>query len=351
MPNLTSLELQQTTEPAKTFPSGNTPIPPIFRNVTKLESLCLTRTPLHPVLLSITSLRELKLLGYTRLLHFGTFLGFLDSNPGLERVVLDIQFIVDSVEMALTRRVPLPRLQHLSIICSKPTDSKGLLSCISLPRGVNLEVVFTQPDQPAQLGSFLPSPPTPIWELLAPITTVKTQVSPHELHLFGNGTVFTFRSPQAPLDVHQELALLPSATIRKFYANLHPLKYTNIELSKVLKALPRLKTLVFSNTVIPRGSLSALAEEPVLCPALKTIAFFNCSIHPNAIQELGEAIVRRRHLTVTRLRRVVIINNSLVTLPESESIQRLRKSIPRVDVGVNNKLPVVTFPLSSFRGT
>ena len=351
MPNLTSLELQQTTEPTKIFPSGNTPVPPIFRSVTKLESLCLTRTPLHPVLLSITSLRDLKLLGYTRPLHFGTFLGFLDSNPGLERVVLDIQFIVDSVETALARRIPLPRLQHLSITCSKPIDSKGLLSCISLPHGVNLEVVFTQPDQHARLGSFLPSPPTPIWELLAPITTVKAQVSPQELRLFGNGTVFTFRSPQAPLDVHQELALLPGATVRKFYANLHPLKYTDIELSKVLKALPRLKTLVFSNTIIPRGSLSALAEEPVSCPALKTIAFFNCSIRPNAIQELGEAIVRRRHLTVTRLRRVVIINNSLVTLPEPESIQRLRKSIPRVDVGVNNKLPAVAFPLSSFRGT
>ena len=212
IPNLTSLELQQTEEPAKLFPSREAPVPPIFQNVSKLESLSLTRTPLYPALLGTTSLRELKLLGYTRLLHFGTFLGFLDSNPGLERVVLDIQFIVDSVETALARRIPLPRLQHLSITCSKPIDSKGLLSCISLPHGVNLEVVFTQPDQPAQLGSFLPSPPTPIWELLAPITTVKTQVSPHELRLFGNGTVFTFRSPQAPLDVHQELALLPSAT-------------------------------------------------------------------------------------------------------------------------------------------
>ena len=339
MPNLTSLELQQTTEPAEIFPSGKTPVPPIFRNVTKLESLCLTRTPLYPALLGITSLRELKLLGYTSPFHFGTFLGFLGSNPGLELLVLDIQFVVDSVEIAPARMTSLPRLQRLSITCSKPIDSRGLLSCISFPHGVNLEVVFTKSDQSAQLESFLPSPPTLIRKLLAPITTIKTQVSPQELRLFGNGTVFTFRSSQAPLVVHQELALFPVATVHEFHTNVHPFKYTDIELSKVLKALPSLKTLVFSNTIIPRASLSALAEEPVLCPALKTIIFFKCSIGPNAIQKLGEAIVRRRDLTVTRLHRVVILNDSRAALPEPKSIRQLRKSVPHVDVRVNNKLP------------
>ena len=162
MPNLTSLNLQQTTEPAELFPSREAPVPSLFQNVAKLESLCLARTPLYPAVLSATSLRELKLLGYANPFHFGTFLGLLDANPGLERVVLDIQFITGSVKIEPARKVVLPRLQVLSITCSKPIDSKGLLSCIPPTRGARVEVIASQLDQSAKFSSYLPSPPTHI---------------------------------------------------------------------------------------------------------------------------------------------------------------------------------------------
>ena len=338
IPNLTSLELQQTEEPAKLFPSREAPVRAIFQNVSKLESLSLTRTPLYPALLGTTSLRELKLLGYASPFHFGTFIGLLDSNPGLERLVLDIQFIANSVNTVFGRTVILPHLQDLSITCSKPIDSKELLSCIPLTRGAHIEVIATQLDQTVKLNAFLPSPPTYIRQLLTPITTVKIQVTPREIHLFGNNSTFTFRSAQTILDLHAELVLFPSTTVRELYTNTHPFKYTDTGLSTRLGQLPALETLAFSGTEFPLALLSALVKEPILCPALRTIAFFDCGINSDIAKELGEAIAKRRDSMAGRLYRVVIVSNGGM-LPSLKSIQRLRKSVPCVEVRVDDKLP------------
>ena len=338
MPDLTSLDLQQTIEPTELFPSDKVPTPPVFRNVRKLESLRLIRTPLYPALFSVASLGELKLLGYTSPFHFGTFLGFLESNPDLKRVVLDIQFIADSVEMASASKISLPRLQHLSTTCSKPIDSKGLLSSISLPRGVHLEVVSTHPDPSAKLGSFLPSPLTPILELLTPITTIKTQLTPQGFRLSGNGSTFAFRSTQDTNDAHAELRLFPGANVRELYTNIHPFGYSDRTLFWMLEQLPALETLAFSNTMCPGGLPSALTKEPILCPALKTVAFLDSSITSDTIKTLGEAIEKRKDSIAARLYRVVIVD-STGRPPDLASIQQLRRCVPCVEVRTDDKLP------------
>ena len=339
MPNLTSLELQQTTEPAELYPSKEALVPPVFQNTTRLVSLRLTRTPLYPTLFKISSLRELSLLGYASPFDFGTFIGFLDSNLDLEYIVLDVQFITDSVETAPTRRVTLSRLQHLSITCSKAIDSKRLLSCISLPRGVSIEVISTKMDPSAELGSFLPSPPTPIRELLAPITVIKTQLTPRELHLSGSGSAFTFRSVENPLNAHREFVLFPTTLVRELYINIHPYTFTDVGLSKVMKRLPALEILAISEAaVFPVGLVSALTEEPVLCPVLRTIAFFDCDINPDVVKRLGEALTKRGDSTAARVYRVVIVN-SAGTLLDRTSIQQLRRSVPCVEIRVDDKLP------------
>ena len=340
MPNLTSLELQQTTEPTELFPSSESPVPPVFQNVSKLKSLRLTRTPLYPTLLAIASLRELTLTGYTSLFHFGMFIQFLRSNPGLELIVSDIQFIEGSVETTLATKVPLPHLQHLSITCSKAIDSKGLLSSVSLPRGAHIEVTSTQTDLPAKLGPFLPSPPTPIRRLLAPITTIKAQVIPWELHLLGNGSAFTFRSPssRSSSNALPGSGLFSTTKVRELYTNVHPYEYTDVGILKMLKRLPALETLAFSHTPFPPGLLLALVEEPVLCPALTTIAFFNCEMDSGLINALGEVIAERKSLAADRLDRVVIIN-STGELPKRKVIRQLQKYVPCVEIGVSDKLP------------
>ena len=339
MPNLTSLELQQTAEPPRLFPSDSSPVPLPLLHISKLKSLSLTQTPLYPALFTIPSLVELKLIGYTSPFRFGTFLWFLDSNPDLERVVLCIQFIVGSVKGTPTRNINLPRLQHLSITCSKGIDSKGLLSRIPLPRGAHVEVISTQVDQSVQFGLFLPSPPTHIRELLTPITTIKTQITPRELRLFGNGSTFTFRSPHSlPFDTQMELVLFSGAAVRELHVSTYPFKYTHAGLSRKLGQLPALEILVFSKTAFPPGLFSVLTPEPVLCPALKTIVFFDCDIDSKVIRESGKVVAKRKDSTAVRLHRVVIVNNT-GTQPDHTSIRRLRKSVPSVEVRMDGKLP------------
>jgi hypothetical protein len=278
MLGLTSLELHQTAKPTQLFPSDNTPIPPPFHNVSKLKSLSLTQTPLYPALFTIGSLVELKLIRYTSPFHFDTFLRFLDSNPGLEVVVLDIQFVTDSVKATPARKVPLARLRHLSITCSKAIDSRGLLSTISLPRGVHLEVSFSQSTQPPDLGSFLPSPLRPVQELLAPITAIRSQHDPWEIHLSGNNSVFSFRCSKPHSKFFGGFRSFPTATVREFHTSIRPHNLYPTALSWALEKLPALEVLAISRDSIHSGVLSVLAEEPVLCPALKTIEFFDCNV-------------------------------------------------------------------------
>ena len=343
IPNLTSLELQQVAEPFETFPSGRTPVPVVLQNVSKLTSLRLTRTPIYPTLLSIMSLRELQLLGYKNPFNFSTFIGFLRSNTDLERVVLDIQFVADSVETGPARKFPLSRLQHLSITCTKAIDSKGLLSCISLPRGAHVEVLSTGLDPAVSLSSFLPSPPTPIHDFLAPITTIKARPALQELQIFGNGSSLTFRSPGGTLNAHRKLASFPTAPVRELYINNHPYKFNDVGIPQVMKRLPALEILVISEAaVFPPALFSALIEEPVLCPALKTIAFFDCNINSDIIKELGEAIAKRGDSTAARVYRVVIVNSTGTIILDRASIQQLQKSVPCVDIRVGDKLPDLT---------
>ena len=339
MLDLTFLELQQDVEPPESLPPSVAPVAPVFQNVSKLNSLRLVRTPLYPTLLNITSLKELKLLGYTSSFDFGTCIGLLRSNPELETIVLDIQFVTRPMKKRPIRKIPLSCLQHLSITCSKAIDSRGLLSWISLPRGVHVEVVSVHSDHSVSLSSFLPSPLTPICDLLAPITTIKTQLGRQELQLFGNGSSFTFRCSQFLLDLRSEFELFPTIHVRELQTSIRSHVFRDTSLSDAMKRLPALEILTISEaTNFPDALVSALTEMPVLCPTLKTIALFDCGINSSTIKKLGEAITKRGESTAARLYRVVIIT-STGTLPDLTSIKQLRKSVPCVEVRVDDKLP------------
>jgi len=90
--------------------------------------------------------------------------------------------------------------------------------------------------------------------------------------------------------------------------------------------------------VFPVGLFSALTEEPVLCPALKTIAFLDCDITPDAMEKFGEALTERRDSTAARVYRVVIVN-STGKMPDYTSVQQLQKFVPHVDIRMGDKLP------------
>jgi len=338
MPNLTSLELEQPTQPTETFPPNETPAPPLFQNVSKLKSLHLTRTPLYPAVFSIASLVELKLVGYTTPFHFAKFTGFLDSNPDLELIVLDIQFARHLFSFLTHARIAtLARLRKLSFTCADASDAKRLISSIQFPRGTCLEVINSPVNQGTDLHWFLPSPPTKIQELLTPITTIKYQTTPTgEFHLSNNNSRFSFRCSNASFNPNPVFVLFNTTNVREFHAKVYPCRESFFwPLSK----LPVLETLVLVDvTSFPSHSLDLLAEEPVLCPSLKTIAFFDCDLSLCIIRELEAVVTRRNNSTAARLHRVVIVRRD-GKLPDYKLLQQLRRFVPRVDVSIDEVPP------------
>ena len=344
MPHLTSLELKQTKQPAELFPPDETTTPPIFQNVSKFKSLHLTLIPLYPTLFNIPSLVELELVDYT--IPFGKFIGFLESNIDLETITLRLDFVKGSVITAPERMVSLPRLRHLALTFGEENGigARGLFSCLSLPRSVRVELhVEPEPDSDADifLASFLPHPPTPVHDLLARVTTIKYQVDPRELHLSGNVGSFSFHTPITSEEIYDEFSLFSTSAVREFHVRPDGwFDHENLvgDLPQALERLPMLEVLALSRASLLPGSLSALSTEPLLCKSLNTIAFLDCQVTQDVITELEEIATKREHSTLARLHRVVIVNDSY-ELPDTNSIKKLRRLVPRVDAMVGDELP------------
>jgi len=340
MPALTSLELEQTDQPAAAFPSNEASTPPVFQNLSNLRTLHFVRTPIYPAVFSIASLVELKLVDYTSPFHFEEFIGFLHSNQSLEVITLDLQFSKGSRRVSLKRKASLPQLQRLMFTCGSATDAQALLSWVPLRRGSHITIQGSQSNRCATLASFLPSPPTPIGEMLTPITAIKYWRSSDWFHVFGDGQ-FSFQPSNPTPTYYDGFDLFVTRTVREFHI-AYDLDPSDIgpSLSWPLERLPALEALAFSETCLPPGSLSALAKEDPLCPSLKTIAFFDCKVTEDVVKELEEVLTKRRDSTAARLYRVVIVNATR-PLPDLQLIHRLRGFVPRVDVGVGNELPAL----------
>ena len=332
--NLVSLELRQSVAPVQPFPSDKIPTPPVFRDIQTLKSLHLTQTPIYPALFHITSLVELKLIGYTTPFHPETFVRFLGSHLTLEFVELDIRF-TDGPTLA--RKVSLPHLRHFSVTCSEAVDSKRLLAYITFPRGIRLKVLFTKPGDFPGFESLLPSSLSHIRELLHPISTVKTQWTPPMLQLSGNNSFLSLNALGRHPSPYSDISLFSTSNVHEFHVDIHPNVPTGDFLSRALEQLPALKILVVSRN-FPLRSLHILSAEPVLCPSLNTVAFFNCNMSEGLMKELGDVIIKRYDTFATRPYRVVIVN-STATPPNFRAIQQLRKSVPCVQVRVDDRLP------------
>ena len=337
--NFTSLELEQDRRrPAESFPSNEDLEPPLFQNVSKLKSLHLTRVPLYPTLSSVVSLVELKLIDYT--VPFGAFIGFLQSNVALEVVISGLGIVRASVLTASGRRVSLPRLRRLILTCDDAIDTRGLLSCLSLPSGVNTEIHSSERDSYGDLASFLPYTPTPIQDLLAPITTMKYKHYPRQLHLSNAEGSFSFCCDGWGISptVYGEFGLFATGAVREFHLSfICEGEGTVDQLSWALKRLPALEALAISASPLRRKLLSVLTKKPVPCPSLKTIAFISDKVDWTVIKELGEMVKEREHSVATRLHRVVIANRR--NFPEGHTIRSLQKLVPRVDIIMGDELP------------
>jgi len=289
---------------------------------------------LYPILSNIKSVVELNLTSYK--IPFKELIRFLESNPCIERLELFIMFTNAPALTTLERAVSIPRLRHLALTCysNHATDARALLSSLSLPRGINIEIHEAEHESRGDLASFLPSPPTFIQDILAPIITVKDLCFEGRLHLSGNDGSFSFHSPKVSKNHYEYFDMFATGAVREFHLHLGwrdppPL---------LLEQLPALEALLINQTRPRRGLLSVLAEDPVLCPSLKTIVLFNCLETDAEIKQLEEISEKREHSIAARLHRIVIVNHTQ-DFPKLDSVSRLRMLVPRVDFVVGNELP------------
>ena len=332
MQDLISLALQQSSDPVELFPSIS--VPPAFSipwKLSRLTSLHLTRTPLYPAITSVTSLLDLKLDGYRTPFRFPEFIGFLGANPNLQSIVLDVQF--EYPPSGSEKRVSLPRLRRLSLTCAVPLDAKMLISSISLPRGVSLEVAGSSTNQCTRLDSFLPSPPTQIREILAPIMTIKYQYDPGMILFYGNDSDLSFRRSPCGFAPYPELSLFTVSTVRELH-----LKTSYYLDPSLLSQFPALETLALVDVADFSALFVFLTAEPVVCPSLKTIAFLNCDLDYYIIRELEEKVAKRKNSTAARLYKIVIVSQTGRYL-DHDFILQLRSFVPCVDVRIDDKLP------------
>lgn len=332
MPDLTSLELHHNVRPSEWFPSNEAPVPSIFRNVSKLTSLRLTRVPLYPTLFNITSLVELKFVGLE--IPFQNFIGFLESNFSLEIVVLDLSFTRGSVLTAPEKKTSLPRLRRLALTCGRAISVRGLLSCLSLPRGINIEVQEREGHSYGDLASVLPYPPTPIQDLLAPITTIKSLHLRGWLHLSGNDGSFSFHSDAIEEKPYQEFDLFATGAVRQVHIHL-----STMSGPWLFERLPALEVLVLSGRNPEPKPLTVLAKDPTLCPSLKTIALVGCIETFGVLRELESMLRERENSAAARLHRIVIVNKTWDMPNEIGSVSRFRKLVTHVDIMVGDDLP------------
>jgi len=295
--------------------------------VLKLKAPHAAEIHLYPVLSNIKSLVELKLSIYT--VPFDEFIRFLESNPHLKILDLCISFPSTPVLTTLERGVSLPQLRRIALTCSAAT-TRALLSSLLLTRGINIEV--REWDSGGDLTLCLPSPPTLIQDLLAPITTVKYLCHEGWLHLSGKNGSFSFYSAGQAISRNPRVFdLFDTGTVREFHLSFCDTGH----LSPPLERLPALEAFVIYQTGYHQG-LSALAEEPELCPSLKTIVFIDCFGFP--IENLKAVLTKREHSNAARLHRVVIANRTC-DFPKHGLVTQLRMLVPRVDFMMGGELP------------
>ena len=170
--------------------------------------------------------------------------------------------------------------------------------------------------------------------MLHPIATIKYNSS-EWLHIFGGGGQLSFQGSRT---TQFDITTFVTEAAREFHIGVQDFDSCGYSLVQLSRRLPALEALVLSGARLPSGLLSALAKEPILCPSLKTIAFFDCKLTELVIKELEEVVTKRGASVAVRLYRVVILNNTR-SLPDLKLIHQLRKFVPRVDVGVGDELP------------
>ena len=334
MPNLRSLTLLNNGLPGSTQPI----IDPFDFSVHALRSLSLRDIPLYPSFLSIRTLTEFTLFDYNFNLHLDVLLNFLEENHSLESANLKVEFVKPSLCHS-HHQIPIgDRLRYLSIsvICYGPMDDPALNFSLTLRRSAVLEIDYHNTED-GGLDDLLSGVSTTHLKLpdLSFPTSVEYRPSKRSVRLLGPDWSFTLRGSIHLRNVFGESPRFPPNNIREFRLGRRaPPLPTEIDLS----SFPSLEVLVISDSTDVSRALSTLLPSPKSSPMPKTLAFLNCIITEDFMDELAQFASDRDNTTSTPLHRVVVVD-SYGELPDEASIERLRKRVPVVEVMEGCVLP------------
>ena len=342
MPMLESLELESGGE------EEDWSIDPFEPGFTlALKCLSLTSIPLYPSILRIRTLTELILCDPVGDLRFDTLLDFLENNNSLESVHLDIEF-VEPPPRNLQRRITKNQLQYLSIWCKNDVEARALIITIPLRRGASLDINIQ--DQNATLIDTIPNVSTA--HLLDPQSPSTFELITHRrcrvgVLLRGLGGEFSFFKPVRVEDSEPfpDLHQLPLTNIHEFRLLHFEEAERNVPEPPVFRPslFPNLETLAIEcnpecETDV-RRVLSSLLSNPTSSSLLKTLAFLNCTLSEELVEEITNfASERKRTLTSTWLYRVLIVHQD-GKFPSAASIHKLKNYVKVVEVRMGNELP------------
>ena len=337
MPNLQSLEFSSVHGA-----EWDLSVDPFESLTSTIRRVYFTAVPLYPSILRLRSLTELTYLNLKFDLHLDTLLDFLEESPSLESVTLAVYFREASFRSS-RRGTPIQnRLRYLAIRYRDVMDGRALISSIALGRGACLNILHGTAG--TGLNDMLSGVSTAHLSNLCSPTFMEYRSFARVIQLLGPNGRFSFKAffVRDSEAVFTEFPLLPLANIRE----VHLMHRTPKDISQNAvhpqvfpsSGFPALETLTVDCETGVLQLLSALFSNPSCTPLLKTLAFLNCNLGEEFMEELMHYASKRKETTSAWLHRVVIVNPDGV-FPKIDSIRKLCEYVPIIDVKVGMELP------------
>ena len=318
----------------------NRSIDPFKSSAYALQYLKLVGVPLYPSFRNLRTLTGLDLHDPWCNLHLDTLLDFLEGNRSLTSARLEIRFTEPSLRRSW-RRAPIGnRLRSLRITYYDVMDGRALISSIALSKGAELELNCSCYN--VGVNDVLSGMSTShLSNLLSPII-MRYRVHSRVIELLGpNGTASLINRFCSDIPFG-EFPQLPLANIRQFHLDVawwEPVRSSPGPITvHHLSFFPALETFAIKRGAYLSHLLSALLSNPSAAPSLKTLAFFNCLLTEELMEELRQFASNRKKTSSAWLHRVVIIHSGGM-LPTIASICALEEYVPVVDARIATKLP------------
>ena len=329
MPNLRSLTLG--VDNKEEWDLSIDPFESLSHNLRCLE---LIKIPLYPSFLPLKTLTRLTLIDWRFSLNLDTLLNFLEGNVSLESVKLWIRFVKPSLRNSRRRAAIGNRLLYLSITFRDVMDARALITNIPLRKGAHLDIFSIGGTRLKEIlfgisTTHFPNLPSPTFMQYRPSMESVRLHRMKSVQLHGPNGTFSFRrhnSTAEPFADFIEFPLIALTSVRELRI---------IDFGRVgfpLPSLPALETLTIQTYAGVLDVLSDLLSNPSSSPSLKTLAFLNCHLSEDFMEELTRFASNRKNISTSAwLHRVLIVHWD-GRFPSTGSIQRLRSYVTIVDV-------------------